>query len=270
MPFNFFQTKFFKVVIVVALCVAVIVLSPVKFFAPFRSALFFIFSPIQKVAFTTAHEFVSIKDFLSSIGKLKKENEQLLKENNELLAKKSEMEEIGRQNEMLRQELNLLPREKFNLIGARVISQDFYGQGDWIEIDRGTKDGVEKEMPIIIDSGALVGIVGEAYPTASKVLLVNNTESSINVVDSETDSKGIVKGEYGLGIILDMVLQSEGLNKGDKVITSGIGKGLPRGLLVGTVSDIGASADKLFKRAIISSPVDFSKLQFVFIIKGNK
>ncbi|MDO8529508.1 MAG: rod shape-determining protein MreC, partial [bacterium] len=74
---------------------------------------------------------------------------------------------------------------------------------------------------------------------------------------------------YGLGIILDMVLQSESLNKGDTIVTSKIGNDFPSGLLVGTVENISFSSDRLFQRAVVSPPVDFSHLQFVFVIKGN-
>jgi rod shape-determining protein MreC len=211
---------------------------------------------------------LEIRNFLSSIGQLKNENERLIKENREFLAEKSGLEEMGRENEILRRELKLLPKEKFNLEGGSVTSQDFYGQGDWLEIDKGSNSGIEKEMPVVVDSGILIGKIGEVYPTTSKVILLSSPESAVNAIDSKTDSKGVVRGEYGLGVIMDMVLQSESLNRGDDIITSGIGKGFPRGLLIGKAQEIGSSGDKLFKRAIISSPVDFSRLRFVFVIKN--
>ena len=267
MSFNLFKTKLFKVFVVVIISGFLVLLNPYNFFNPIRSAFFVVFSPFQKISYGLAFEASAIKSFLSSIGQLKNENEKLIKENRELLAEKTKLEDVGRENEILRQELNLLPREKFNLGGASIISQDFYGQGDWIEIDKGSKDGIEKDMPVIVDSGILVGKIGDVYATTSKVVLLSSPDSAVNVIDSKTNSKGVVRGEYGLGVIMDMVLQGESLNQGDEVITSGIGKGFPRGLLIGKVQETGTSGDKLFKRAIISSPVDFSKLQFVFVIK---
>jgi rod shape-determining protein MreC len=268
MSFNFFSGKFFKLIAVLVISGFLVFLNPYDVFNPIRSVFFVIFSPFQKVAYGLTFEISEIKNFLSSIGQLKKENENLIKENREFLAEKSRLEEMGRENEMLRQDLKLLPRDKFNLEGGSVISQDFYGQGDWIEIDKGSSNGIEKEMPVIVDSGILIGKIGEVYPTTSKVILLSNPDSAVNAVDSKTDSKGVVRGEYGLGIIMDMVLQSESLNQGDDIITSGIGKGFPRGLLIGKVQEIGSSGDRLFKRAIISSPVDFSRLRFVFVIKN--
>lgn len=252
---------------VAAVSLVLVFFNPHGFFNPVRSVFFIVFSPFQKVAYGLAFEISEIKNFVSSIGQLKKENENLVRENRELLAERSRLEEAGRENEILRQELKLLPKEKLDLEGAAVVGRDFYGQGDWIEIDKGSRDGIEKEMPVIVNSGILIGKVGEVHPTVSRVDLVSNTGSVVNVVSSKNDTKGVVKGEYGTGIIMDMVLQSDPITQGDEIITSGVGGGFPRGLVIGKVQEIGSSGDKLFKKAIVSSPVDFSRLQFVFIVK---
>ncbi len=268
MSFNFFRTKLLKVLVVVILAGILIYLNPYNFFGPIRSAFSFIFSPFQKISYGLSLEFSEFGHFLSSIGQLKKENEKLIVENRNLLAEKAKLAEIEKENDMLRQELKVLPRDKFSLESADVIGFDSYGQGDWIEINKGSRDGIEKEMAVIVGNGIIAGVVGEVNYDTSKVVLLNNSESAVNVVDSKTDAKGIIKGEYGLGIIMDMVLQSNSLNEGDQVVTSGIGKSVPSGLLTGNIEKISSSPDKLFQRAIISSPVDFSKLQFVFVIKG--
>jgi rod shape-determining protein MreC len=269
MSFKFFSTKLFKFIIVIAISGSLIFLNPYRIFNPVRSALFFIFSPLQKMAYGLASEMSEIKNSLSSIGQLKKENEKLLQENRDFLAEQSKFEEIGKENETLREQLKLLPREKFDLEGASIISQNSYEQNDWIEIDKGGKDGIVNDMPVIVNSGILVGKVSEVYYNTSKVLLIDNPDNAVNAVDSETNSKGVVKGEYGLGITMSMVLQNDALNKGDKVVTSGIGGSFPQGLLIGNIGEITSSADKLFQQAAISSPINFSQLRFVFVIKKN-
>ena len=86
----------------------------------------------------------------------------------------------------------------------------------------------------------------------------------------ESGAKGVAKGEYGLGIIFDMVLQTDSINTGDSVITSGIGGEIPRGLYVGTIQEIHQSDDHLFQQAVLTAPIQFSKLQIVFVIKSNR
>lgn len=268
MSFNFFRTKLFKVLITVSISVCLIVINPHGFFNPIRAAFFVVFSPFQKVAYGLAFEASEIKNFLCSIGQLKGENEKLIEENRFLLAENSKLREAGKENEKLREELRILPREKYELEGCIVISRDSNEQEGWIGIDKGGKNGIVKDMPVIVDSGILIGKIEEVYPTTSKVQLLSNIESSINAIDSKTGSKGIIKGEFGLGIIIDMVLQSEALNQGDEAVTSGVGKGFPPGLLIGKIGDVSSSENGLFQKAIISSPIDFSRLKFVFVIKN--
>lgn len=269
MSFNFFSTKLFKVLVAVFIFLFFIIFNPYNFFKPIRGAFFFIFSPFQKIGYSAAFEFLEAKNFVSSIGQLKKENERLIEKNQNLLAEKARLSDIEKENEKLRQEIGLLPKDKFNLEAASVISLDPYGHGDWAEIDKGEKNGIKKDMPVIVGDGILVGKIDEVYRGSSKVMLLSNPQSGINAIDLKTNSKGIVRGEYGLGIILDMVLQSESLNAGDAIVTSRIGSNFPSGLLVGTVDEVGISSDRLFQRAVISPPIDFSRLRFVFVIKEN-
>jgi rod shape-determining protein MreC len=77
-----------------------------------------------------------------------------------------------------------------------------------------------------------------------------------------------VRGEYGLGIILDLVSQADVLNEGDDVITSGLGGNYPRGLLIGRIQEFGFTADKLFQQAVIMPKVKYSELQMVAVIKN--
>ena len=102
------------------------------------------------------------------------------------------------------------------------------------------------------------------------MILLTNPQSNINAYDAQSRAKGIARGDYGLGIVLDMVLDSDSINAGENVMTSEIGQNVPSGLLIGTVQEVRPSADRLYQQAIISSPVKVSKLEYVFVIKNVK
>jgi hypothetical protein len=51
MPFNFFRTKLFKVLIAVSISVFLIILNPRGFFGPVRAAFFLVFYTIKKIAY---------------------------------------------------------------------------------------------------------------------------------------------------------------------------------------------------------------------------
>jgi rod shape-determining protein MreC len=209
-------------------------------------------------------------EFLGSIGDLKTENENLLKENQSLEAQIAKLKDTEKENELLRKELDLVPRKEYDLESGFVIGQDALGSGSVIFIDKGSNDGIKEGMAVIVSNGVLVGKTGEVYADTSKVNLIIDKESAVNGEILESGAKGIVKGTYGLGITMDMIGQTEVVKEGDTVIASGLGGGVPRGLFVGKIGQVGQSEDKLFQRATIFSSVDFSSLRIVFVIKNSK
>ena len=267
---KFTSTKLFKVILIAALLLMLVFLNPVNIFNPIRSGFSVIVLPFQKAFYSFFAGIEGMKNFVGSIGQLKNENEQLLKENQSLLAENATVDDIKNENTILREQLNLLPRDKYNLVAAFVVSQDPNGTGNWLEIDKGSDDGIAEGMSAIVSKGILVGRIQQVSKNSSKVMLLTNPKSIINIMTVESGAKGVAKGEYGLGIIFDMVLQTDSINMGDSVITSGISGDIPRGLYVGTIQEIHQSDDHLFQQAVLTAPIQFSKLQMVFVIKGNR
>ncbi|KKP97514.1 MAG: Cell shape-determining protein MreC [Candidatus Moranbacteria bacterium GW2011_GWD2_36_12] len=265
-----FRTKLFKVVSVAFFLVVLIFFIPFETFDSLRGAVNFVFSPLQRVSYSIAMTISGAGDFFSSIGQLKNENKKLLVNNMELIAENSMLRDAERENIILRSQLELLPRDQWNLIGARVIGQDSQGMGNWIEIDRGSEDGVSEGMSVIVSKGILIGRIQHVEPKTSQIVLLTNSQSTINSMVAGNGTKGILKGEYGLGIILDMILQTDSVSIGDNIVTSGIGGEVPRGLFVGTVQEVHETDDRLFQQAIVVSPIQISKLQVVFVLKEHK
>lgn len=267
---GFISRKLFRVLLATIVFGFLITINPYNFFSPIRSVISASLLPFNKFAYVISLKTEYVKDFLFSIGELKKENENLLKENQNLIAENAELRDQRGENEFLRQQLQLLPRDRFALESASVISIDSTGSGAWIDIDKGSADGIREGMAVIVSKSILVGKVQQVFLKSSKVMLLSNPKSALNVLANDTGAKGIVRGEYGLGIIMDMVMQNDTINKGSEVVTSGIGSALPRGLYVGVIREVRPSEDHLFQQAFIDSPIDSSKLQTVFIIKEDK
>ncbi len=267
---KFTSTKLFRFLLVVFACFILIFWNPGGLFSPFSKAFNFLLNPFEKGLYVLSLKMNSFGESISSIGKIKKENEMLLLKNMELSTKIAQIEDQQKENEFLRSQLELVPRGQYDLTGASVINYDQGGLGNWIEIDKGLNHGLAKNMPVIISDGVLVGKIYEVYVNSAKVMLLSNPKCVINGLVSSSDAKGVIRGEYGLGIILDMVMQNDRMSIGDDIITSGIGGDIPRGLYVGKIRQIQNSEDHLFQQAIITPAVQSDKLSAVFIIKGNK
>ena len=267
MPQKYFTKNLLKFLSVTAICLLLIFSNPKGFFDPVRGFFLTVAYPFQKTSYLLSHAVSEIFDFLGSIGELKSENDKLIKENNSLSSKIALLSDAERENKSLREQLGLAPKGKFDLEASFVIGQDPQRLDSWIMIDKGASDGIVQEMPVIAFEGILIGKISEVMPNSSKVSLLSDSKSVVNVVDIETGAKGVLRGEYGLGFIMDMVSQQESLNPGDTVVTSGLGSNLPRGLLVGKIQEVRTTSDKLFQQAAVIPRIRYSKLDLVFVIK---
>lgn len=265
---KFIQTKLSRALIALGALSALALLGPDWLIAPVRTSVMTVAWPIQKIFSVTAFEFGDTFRFFTSIGDLKSENERLEKERLRLLVDNARLADVGRENDELRRQIGLLPRERFALRPAAVIGRDVSGLGNWMTIDRGSFQGIREGMTVIADAGVLVGRVTDVFPASARVMLLSNPESLISGIALETEARGIVKGEYGVGILFDMALQADTLKAGDTVVTSGLGGDLPQGLLVGTLQETRLSGDRLFQQASLVSPVRFDRLRYVFVIES--
>lgn len=205
--------------------------------------------------------------FLGSIGELKDENERLIQENQGLLAENARRKDIEKENGVLRKEFGLAPKNKFDLEASFVISQDPQGLGNYIIVDKGNDKGMRTGMPAVVSGGILIGRVTDVYSNTAKITLITDPASAINAEAQDSGAKGIVNGEYGLGIKMNMISQAQEIKEGDAVVTSGLGGEMPRGLVIGKIGRIDQSKDKLFQEASVIPEADFSDLRIVFLVK---
>jgi rod shape-determining protein MreC len=263
------KTRLFHMVVTCLFLVLLVLWNPYNLLYPVRVFVGFVGSPFEKVFSVVGFYVDSSTEFLASIGNLKKDNELLVSDNRRLIAENARLADMQKENETLRKELDLLPRGTFTLKAAEVVGIDQQNSGNWIMINKGTSDGIQKGMVVIVDQSAVVGRVSETSPGTAKVILLTSPESTVNGVDTQTEARGIVRGQYGLGITLDTVLRTDTLKSGDDIVTSGLGGDFPRGLLLGKVDATYASDDKLFQQVTLVPVVNFSKLRTVFVITNG-
>jgi rod shape-determining protein MreC len=233
-----------------------------------RGSLFFITNPVLKTSRGFAEGFRGLFQFLGSIGALKDDNEKLIAENLALTAENTRLVDVEKENRELRKEVGLLPQDKYDLLAADITAEDSLGSSGSFLLDKGSISGLQEGMPVIIENGVLIGRISQVFPDSARVTLVTNRDSAVNGEILESGAKGIVKGTYGLGIMIDMISQTEEVKNGDTVITSGLGGGTPRGLFIGKIGQINQSEDKLFQQATVVSPVMSSSLRIAFVIKN--
>ena len=203
-----------------------------------------------------------------SLSEILKENEK----NQELELKVQTLEQgknaLAQENESLRNQLNLLPQDKFKLIGLDVIGQDPDAPQEFILVNKGEQEGIKKGQPIIFADRVLVGRVYETMPHQAKILLTVSPLSVLSAELAKEQVAGIAKGQYNLEIGLNLIPNQTPLNPEDLIVTSGNNHEFPAGLLIGKVKTVSQSADGLFQQAIIKPFYTASDLKVVFAIES--
>ncbi len=207
--------------------------------------------------------------FVVEIGNLKKENKSLFEENINLKANIARLEDMENENEELRNQIDLAPREKYSLISALVVGKDLKEQGEMIHLNKGGKDGIKEQMAVIVGEGIFVGKVSEVFEKSCNVELLINRNSKINAELIKAETKGIARGQFGTSIVLDMIPQAVKIEQGDTVITSGVGGLLPRGFLIGYTQEATPTADQLFQKTSLVLPFQPDELRAVWVVRGE-
>lgn len=176
------------------------------------------------------------------------------------------LQDLKTENERLAALLKFSTERTQEVIAARVTGRNVFSQNTLL-LNRGSDDGVRMGAPVIVGSGVCIGTIIEADPHASTVLLLTDPAQRLIAGLTATEkSVGIASGEYGISVGLSLVPQNIALAEGDTIITSGAQQGIPRSLVIGTVSRILASDTELFKSATITPAVEYDTVTVVGVL----
>ena len=224
-----------------------------------------VIGPVQAVVSRTFGYAGTIKEKYFDLLHVREENEQLKKELLQYRIENIKYREALATNIRLQKLLELKESLPPPTLTAAIIGKDPSLWFRTLTIDRGSSDGVQKGMPVVTVEG-VVGQILTSSPNYSKVLLATDPNSAVDVITQKTRVQGIVKGMGRNAFSLNYVLQSAAVEKGDFVLTSGLGGVFPKGLLVGTVSNVTKSRRGMFQKIDITPAVDFSQLEHLIII----
>ena len=194
-----------------------------------------------------------------------KEVDTLRHENANLKAEQAAYSEILAENIRLKGMLNFKQTyTQYSMLGAKVIAKDYNSWTNTITIDRGSSDGVNKYMPVIVPQG-VVGFVSSVSRYTSQVQLLVDPRTAIGGIVQRPESRvaSILKGDGNNSdfLVFGNIPKEADVIKGDTIVTSGYGGVYPKGLLIGTVSQVSADGSGVSLAALVKPAVDFSKVK---------
>lgn len=205
--------------------------------------------------------FTNFKDIENENASLKKEIES-----------KAELENRVKLLEAENQKLNnLLDTDSkysdYPKITAKIIAKD---PGNWYDtfiIDRGSQDGLKKNM-VVLASGGLVGRIKECGPFYSKVVSLIDDSDAVSSKSLRTDDIGFIRGDLTKKNLcrMEYIDNDAEIIEGDEIVTSHLSEIYPPGITIGYVKEITSDTNTLTKVAIIEPTVDFKHLENVLVI----
>ncbi len=188
-----------------------------------------------------------------------------------LLIENAELEIIQEENEIMRKYLDFFSGYNYSKVLAGVISRgdisDSAGRIEVLSIDKGSKDGLFPGLIVINEDGIVIGKIAEVKEAISKVYLVLNKECRIAAtILGDDKTSGIVEGELGLTMKMGFIPQSKNIQSGDIIVTSGLEEVIPRGLVIGQVSNLEKENNELWQEAILESSVDLDEIIIVSVL----
>jgi rod shape-determining protein MreC len=161
----------------------------------------------------------------------------------------------------------VLPADNYKLIPAKVIDNSISKPDNFITINKGSADGVKKDMGVACGTG-VVGIVYIVSSHYSVVLPVLNTKSNISCAIQGRDYFGYLHWNGGPSNLayVDDIPRHAHFKLYEKVVTSGYSSVFPPGILVGKILHVYNSVDGLSYRLQVQLSTDFARLRDVCVI----
>lgn len=212
---------------------------------------------------------------ISEIERLRGDNARLREDNDRLTLENVRLREQAVADERAVR-LDALRRTlPYRTVAARVIARDPSAVLHTIVIGKGTDEGVAAGHVVVSEQG-VVGRVTEVGRSYAKVLLVTDPASSVSALVQDSRATGIVRGQFGEGLVMEWVLQSEPVKTGDVVLTAGLALGeelrshYPKGLVLGRVVSVARADNAAYQRAVIEPAVDLRKLEDVLVVQTDR
>ena len=266
--------KYYTITAIVVFVVVSLIVFSLNFKSPERMSFF------RKIVLEAVAPLeCAVDSVFSSVGGAWKRYVMLVgleRKNKELEAKiVSLVRDVGDYREMslecarLREIMNMKKGFEFTTVAARVVGRNRSSVFKTVLINKGTADGIKTGFPVM-GTGGVAGRIMETSRNVSKVLLLVDYNSNIDVLVQRNRCQGVLRGCGSSGCELRYVQKSEDVKTGDVVVSSGLAGVFPRGLLIGKVAVVKKGEVGLFQKIMVHPAADIARLEEVLVILREK
>jgi rod shape-determining protein MreC len=226
-------------------------------------------TPVQYAAATLARGLSNLWGDYIYLVDVKEDNARLASQNARLRERERKLEALEEENRRLRRLLDLKNSVGTDVVSAQVTAKN---TNEFFRVARITLDrevrGLGPNLPVISFDG-VVGTTLKSSGDAVDVRLLVDAGSGVDVVVQRTGARGFARGtgdETKYTLSIEYVQRTDEVEVGDLLVTSGVGKRFPKGVPVGTVTQVVKRDFGIYQQVIAAPAVDFSRLEEVLVV----
>lgn len=271
--------KFFKNKLAVTVSVLSVGFLILIFFSVRRGNASFVengvnvtFNSVQGIVYKSISNTKDLFGFITHFSEIKQENENLKKQNAEMQGKVAAYDNLYEESQTLRDMLKFKDlNNEYNYQGADISGRSGGDVFNSYTLNKGKKDGVKVDMPVVSQEGFLVGQITATSDDSCQVQTITNVNISVSI---ENQTTGVIEGNLQgytdisnkqQSIIYNLPQDTQ-MKAGNEIITSGVGNIYPKNLRIGKVLSIEDNKATISKSAVVEPYVNFSKLKYVLIV----
>jgi rod shape-determining protein MreC len=224
-------------------------------------------TPIMNGAASVSRGFSSVwNDYLWLHG-ARAENVRLQEDVRQLALLNSSLEQARDENSRLQRLLGFSAVVPYQTLGARVVGRAPNFLSNTLYLDRGLGDGIRADQPVISAAG-VIGRTILVTQNSCQVQLLTNGDASVGAIVERTRAPGVVGGTENPLLDLNYISNTEEVNVGDVILTSGLDGIYPKGLPIGKVVD-SQKGKTGFRTIRVEPSADMIRIEEVLILLGT-
>lgn len=227
-------------------------------------------APFQGAAWRLTRSVSGAVSSVWELWSLREDHARLQAEVGRLRVERDLSRPLERENRYLREALNFRLHGGHRMVAAEVIARSPDSWFSSLTIDKGRGDGTEPGMPVVAPGG-VVGRIGSVTGQNALVMLITDPASAVGGEVARTGEPVLVEGtgeSRGSALVRSLSGEST-MQDGDLILTSGLSRIFPEGLVLGKVSSVRPGKYGLSRLATLDPGVDLSRLDVVFVVVGR-
>ena len=223
-------------------------------------------APVGRTAAWTSDGIGGIWQGYIALWHTRRENVQLQAELNTLKLRNAELEGRAAEADRLGQLLGFREQQSsVPMVAARVIGGSPDATSHTIFINRGTRDGLKRDMGVITPEG-VVGKIEAVFPDTSQVLLLDDRDSGVGALLADSRTQSPVRGAGEPLLDMEYVSIDTKVQTGEAVLTSGQDHIFPKDLPVGTVAQVKPDPHGTFQDVRVRPAAHLDRLEEVLVL----